>query len=278
MNEIDDERRGAQLAWMAPDFFAGRVAVVTGAGSGIGEATACMLAGHGCAVAVLDKRLEMAQAVVRSIAEQGGNALAVQVDVTDGAGVVAAVDRVAQWRDGIDLVVNNAAVAWMGNLLDVGLDAWRTSFEVNVIGALQMARAAFPYLRKSPVAAVVAVASVAGGRAYPGGGAYGPSKAALISMTQQLAMEWAEHGIRANVVSPGTTLTPLLLSTMSAEGQRDRAAKIPLQRLAQPEEIATVIAFLLSPAASYVTGQEVLVDGGITQSLMRQSFSKQALR
>ena len=270
------EEPSTASSWLNPTLFEGKIALVTGGGSGIGEATAKMLAQHGCAVAVADKRLEMAESVAAAIEGSGGSALAVGVDVSDAEQVDAAIARVVGWRAAIDIVVNNAAVALMGNLVDVNLQAWRASFEVNVVGSLLVSRAAFPYLRKSTAAAIVGVASIAGGRAYPGGGAYGPSKAALISLTRQFAIEWAEYGIRANVVSPGTTMTPLLLATVSAAGRADRQMKIPLQRLARPEEIASVITFLASPAASYITGQEILVDGGISQSLMRQSFNASA--
>lgn len=176
----------------------------------------------------------------------------------------------------LDLLVNSAGVIGPGRLEDCPLDLWRTLFQVNVDGALLLGRSCLPHLRKSRAAAIVNVASLAGGRAYPNGGAYGPSKAALISLTRQMAVEWAGDRIRVNVVSPGTIDTPLMRANMTDGFIRDRTERTPLGRLGACEEIAAVILFLASPAASFITGQDITCDGGLSQALMAPGFQKDA--
>lgn len=263
--------------WRA-DLFAGSAAFITGGGSGIGESTARMLAGHGCSVVVADRDLAAAHRVAGSVRSAGGAALAVAVDVVKAGEVDAAVKQGLAWAGRLDIVVNCAGVVLAGDLATLDLAGWQTSFDVNVLGPLLVARAAFAALCASDRAAIVTIASISGGRAYPRGGAYGPSKAALISLTRQLSMEWAQHGIRVNAVSPGSVLTPMMTAVLTPEARADRAGRIPMGRMAQPDEIASAIAFLASPMASYITGQELLVDGGMSQSLMRQSFNAQVVR
>lgn len=261
---------GIALDWMRRPPVEGLRALVVGGGSGIGEASALMLAANGAKVVVADRRLEMAEAVAGQIG--GDRAAAIRLDVSHQNDIDAAVAHMAATHGGIDILVNSAGVIMPAALEDCAIEDWRQSFLVNVEGALMLARSCLPHLRESRAASIVHVASLAGGRAYPNGGPYGPSKAALISLTRQMALEWAEFRVRVNVVSPGSIDTPLLQANMRPEVQRARAEKIPLGRMGFSREVAAMIGFLASPAAAYITGQEILVDGGLSQSLMMQRF------
>jgi NAD(P)-dependent dehydrogenase (short-subunit alcohol dehydrogenase family) len=252
------------------------VAFVAGGGSGIGEATARVLAANGAAVVVADVRRAMAERVAADIEREGGQALALAMDVSLQPDIDAALEQAVGRFGKLDILVNSAGVIRPAELETLSLDEWRRSFLVNVDGALMLARSALPHLRRSSKAAIVNVSSLAGGRGYPNGGAYGPSKAALISLTRQMALEWAPHGVRVNVVSPGTIDTPLSRDNMTPKSIADREGRIPLGRLAHPGEVADLIAFLASPAASFITAQDINCDGGLSQSLMAQKFHANA--
>jgi len=260
------------IDWMSNSRLKGLVALVAGGGSGIGEAAAKGFAANGASVVVADRRQEAADRVASDIVKTGGKAIGVTMDVSVRKDTDAAVARTIDAYGQLDILVNCAGVILPGTLEDCSLDEWRLSFLVNVEGALILGRSCLPHLRKSNAAAVVNIASLSGGRGYPNGGAYGPSKAALISLTRQMAMEWAKDGIRVNVVSPGTTDTPMLQANMTPAVKADRAAKTPLGRLGLPQEIADAVLFLASPASSFITGQELNCDGGLSQSLMMQKF------
>jgi NAD(P)-dependent dehydrogenase (short-subunit alcohol dehydrogenase family) len=254
--------------WLAGDLFADRAALVTGAGSGIGASLAATLATLGCAVAIVDKQGEAAREVVQSIADAGGRSLALSADVVDPGEVASAVAAAVNWSGRLDFVVNCAAVTLSGELSTLPLADWHAAMDVNFHGPFHVARASYPHLRGNPGSAIVNIGSIASAGAYPGGGAYAASKAALLILTKQLAVEWARDGIRVNSVSPGATQTPLLDIVQSEETKRARALKVPLKRIAQPSDIVNAVCFLLSPGAGYVTGHEIIVDGGMTQTLM----------
>jgi NAD(P)-dependent dehydrogenase (short-subunit alcohol dehydrogenase family) len=262
--------------WLQHPALQGAVALVAGGGSGIGEATAHTLAAGGVCIAIADRRPEMAQKVAADLAETGANAIAITMDVTSQGDIDAALARVRSEFGRLDLLVNTAGFIAPAELETLDLAEWRRSFEVNVDGALLLARSCLPLLRASSIAAVVNVSSLAGGRGYPNGGAYGPSKAALISLSRQMALEWAPLGIRVNCVNPGTVDTPLTRANMRPESIRDREARIPLQRIGQPGETGDLIAFLASPAASFITAQDINCDGGLSQALMAQKFHANA--
>lgn len=260
------------IDWMSRSLVKGLVAFVAGGGSGIGESSAKILAANGAMVVVADRRAEHGRRVAREIVKGGGKAIAVTMDVCIPKQINAALAATIRKFGKLDILINSAGVIFPGALETCSLKDWRTSFDVNVDGALLLARACLPHLRKSKAAAIVNISSLAGGRGYPNGGAYGPSKAALISLTRQMALEWAADGIRVNVVSPGTIDTPLTRANMTPEGIAAREAKIPLGRLGAPGELADLVVFLASPAASFITAQEVNCDGGLSQSLMVQKF------
>ena len=258
--------------WMTRSLLRESVAFVAGGGSGIGEATARVLAASGAAIVVADRRTEMAERVAREIEADGGQALAVTMDVCVQSEIDAALAQTIARFGALDILINCAGVIKPAALETLSLDEWRGCFLVNVDGALLLARSALPHLRRSRRAAIVNVSSLAGGRGYPNGGAYGPSKAALISLTRQMALEWAPDGVRVNVVNPGTIDTPLSRANMTPQSIAAREASIPLGRLAHPGEVADLIAFLASPAASFITAQDFNCDGGLSQNLMAQKF------
>jgi len=267
-----EELKSRPRDWMSNSLVEGLVALVVGGGSGIGEATAHTFAANGAKVVVADRRKEAAEAVATEIAKAGGDAIGLAMNVAEQADIDAVIAATIEKYGQLDIVVNSAGVIFPGSLEDCSLDDWRTSFLVNVDAALLLGRACLPHLRKSKAASIVNIASLAGGRGYANGGAYGPSKAALISLTRQMALEWAADGIRVNVVSPGTIDTPLTRANMRPDIIAQREARIPLGRLGVASELADTVVFLASPAASFVTAQEVNCDGGLSQSLMVQKF------
>ncbi|MGV6871936.1 SDR family NAD(P)-dependent oxidoreductase [Pseudochelatococcus sp. B33] len=266
--DIDERVRD----WARSSPLTGLIAAVAGGGSGIGEAVAHTFAANGVHVLVADKNEEAAQRVCDAIIERGGKALACGMDVARTADIETMTVLLSDRFGGLDLLVNAAGIIQPASLETCPMGQWRKSFEVNVEGALLLARGCLPLLRKSDAPSIVNVASLAGGRAYPGGGPYGVSKAALIHLTKTMAVEWASDGIRVNVVSPGSVLTPLLLSNMSAETRTQRERQTPLGRMGKAPEIADLIVYLSSPMASYITAQEIECDGGFSQSLMVQKF------
>ena len=241
---------GAPSAWFNPTLFSGRVAFIVGGGSGIGASVCAMLARYGCAVAVGDRIPEGEQEVAARIVAAGGTSLAVTIDVTQPELVTTAVALVAGWRGCLDLVVNCAGVTLGGELATLPIEDWHEAMNVNFHGPFHVARAVFPHLKEQAGSAMVNIGSIASAGAYPGGGSYAASKAALLVLSKQLAVEWAPEGIRVNSVSPGTTLTPLLNKFQTEESKKARAKKVPLKRLAEPEELANAICFLLSRAAT----------------------------
>jgi NAD(P)-dependent dehydrogenase (short-subunit alcohol dehydrogenase family) len=272
LNTIDPTQPRAQ-DWMTHSRVTGLVALVAGAGSGIGEAAARTFAANGGTVVVCDLREDAAHGVAAAIVEQGGKAIGVTMDVAKQSDIDAALDQALAKFGKLDVLINTAGVIQPAPLETCSLDDWRMSFRVNVEGALLLARSCLPHLRKSPAAAIVNCSSLAGGRAYPNGGPYGPSKAALIALSRTMAIEWAEDGVRVNCVNPGMVETPMVRANVRPEMIRLREERIPLRRVGQPGELADLIVFLASPAASFITAQDINCDGGMSQALMVQKFN-----
>jgi glucose 1-dehydrogenase len=244
-------------------------AVVTGAASGIGREVAARLVADAAArgeqarLLLVDREPD---ALGRVAAELGAALLVVDLARPDAGETVAEAAR--EHLGELDALISNAGIAPAGALVELSLDDWERTFAVNVRATWLVARACYPLLRAAR-GALVATASIAAREPSPPIGAYSPSKAALVMLVRQLAYEWGPDGIRANTVSPGTTHTGLTDATYSDPARRaERASHIPLRRVAGPEEIAAVICFLAGPDASYVSGSDVLVDGGFGTSLL----------
>ena len=237
----------------------GRVALVTGAGEGIGRATARALADEGAPVVMADVRgHEQAAEAIRSA---GGHAVGVRMDVTDAAAVEAAVALAVERFGGLNILVNNAGIGWHTPLEEIEEGDWDRILGVNLKGPFLCARAAVRHLGGG---AIVNVASVAGRSSSMANGChYTASKAGLLGLTRHLAREFGPRGIRVNAVCPGPIQTALLDSEIDEEGKRRLVANVPLGRLGVPEDIARVIVFLASEDAAFITGAALDANGGI---------------
>jgi len=250
-----------------------RCAVVTGAATGIGRATALAFARDGYAVALVGRRAAPLEQLATELRESGGDAIAFPADVASPEEIAAAIDATVERFGGIDALVNNAGVGDSGTLLEESLEQWEETLRINLTGAFLTTKLVLRHLIERR-GAVVNVASVNGILAGPGWTSYCVSKAGLIMLAKCVASDYGRQGIRANSVCPGWVRTPMGDHDMDEvakthgtdrEGAYARAHKQhPLGRPAQPVEIADVIAFLASPAAAYVTGATVMVDGGTT--------------
>ena len=242
--------------------FAGRTAVVTGAGGGIGSAIAVRLASEGAHVIVCDAVAGTAQTTADGILAAGGSAETAVFDVSSGDDVAAFADELLA-RRAVDVLVNNAGINRRGPLLDLSDDDWRTTMAVNVDSMYHLCRAFLPGMVAAGRGAIVNTGSQWGLHPAPGHIAYNVSKAAVIAFSQNLARDYAPAGVRVNVVCPGEILTPMVASNLAAKGipVTDLAAKVPYGRLGTPEEVAALVAFLASDEAPYLTGSVVEITG-----------------
>jgi meso-butanediol dehydrogenase / (S,S)-butanediol dehydrogenase / diacetyl reductase len=245
----------------------GRVAVITGGGSGIGAAIARRFASEGARVVVTGRRREPLEHIADEI-----DGLAVPGDAADPAHAAEVVDATVAAFGGIDVIVANAGIDRPGSVVEVTDDDWHRTIDVNLTGPLMLLRAAIPVMIDRGGGSVVLVSSVNGLANAPGAVAYDASKAALISLARSVAVDFGPRGIRANAVCPGWVVTPMGDQDMDAmaaargisrdDAYRLASASVPLRRAASPEEIAACCLFLASDESSIVTGAALIADGG----------------
>ncbi len=244
--------------------FDGQVALITGAASGIGRATALRLASEGAALFCVDVAAEAVEAVAKEAARLGAEAVARVCDVASAPQVEATIGACLSRFGRLDALCNVAGVLHMANTHEHGLEDWNRVIAVNLTGTFLTCRAALPHLLAA-CGSIVNVASTAGLRGMPWGAAYGASKGGVLALTRTLAVEYGKRGLRANAVCPGSIDTPMSEGArIPADADRDLLQRIlPLDHARGPESVAAVIALLASREAAHVNGEEIRVDGGM---------------
>ena len=241
----------------------GKVALVTGSGQGIGRAIALAFAKEGADIVVnVRKNIKNAEAVANAVRNLGQRSLVYQVDVSNYDQVKKMVNATVDAFGRIDILVNNAGASGAKPLEELSEEEWKTVVDVNLNGVFYCTSEVGKLMIKQKGGNIINIAGASAHRCYPNGGAFGPTKAAVISLTKQLAVEWAKHGIRINAISPGPIMTSDTIIKLEDEKMRAKIAKIPMARVGTPEEIANVAVFLASDKSSYITGQSIIVDGG----------------
>ena len=244
---------------------AGHVVLITGAGSGIGRATAHLFADEGARVAVTDLDADRVGTVVDEITAAGLEAKGWELDVTDPVAIDAVVAQVADWGGRLDILVNNAGVSPGGSIDDPGFeDAWHLSIDVMLTAQMRLIRAALPRLREAEAGRIVNVSSTegVGGSAHTAG--YTAAKHGVIGLTRSLAVELGETCITVNAVCPGPVHTGMTSVIPDEAKVKFARRRVPVRRYGEPEEIAHGILHLALPASGYITGHALLVDGGMT--------------
>lgn len=249
--------------------FTDKVAVVTGAGRGIGRSHAEALARHGAEVGIIDISATLVEEVVAAIKEAGGKAHGAVCDIADTEAIGAAIKSIEKTTAGIDILVNNAGIDEMRAIEEIDEASFDRMFGVHVKGTFFATQAALPGMKARRSGSIVVTASTAGMTGIAGDSHYSAAKAALLGLTKSWAKELAPFGIRVNAVAPGATMTEMVLSKMATREdalervrQRLEAGAVPLGRYAEPAEITAVVMFLASEQASFITGQVISPNGG----------------
>jgi NAD(P)-dependent dehydrogenase (short-subunit alcohol dehydrogenase family) len=246
----------------------GKVAVVTGAGAGIGRGIAAGLAQVGATVVLLD-RDEAASGALEEITAHGGQGVFVRCDVTSDFSVKEAAAQSLQAFGPASILVNNAGTMRAGSLDTLSLDDWQAILSLNLTGYLRCAQAFGAQMLQQGSGSMVHVASISAYSPQSHSGAYSASKAAVVMLSRQLAAEWGPRGVRSNVVSPGLIRTSMTQGLYDTPGVLEaRRALVPRRRIGEPEDIANAVVFLASDRADYITGEDIVVDGGFTRTIM----------
>ncbi|MEY4978936.1 MAG: hypothetical protein RLZZ352_1206 [Pseudomonadota bacterium] len=246
-----------------------KVCVVTGAASGIGAAIAAGLARVGARVALLDCDLAGAEAHTAQLRQQGYQAMAVGCDTSSEGTTLAAAQQVREAMGPCSVLVNNAGLLRSARLDAISLDDWNLVLAINLTGYLLCARAFGADMKGQGAGSIVNVASISAHFPQTQSGAYSASKAGVLLMSRQLAVEWGDYGVRSNAICPGMIRTPLSASFYEEPGfEAKRAAVTASRRIGEPQDIADVAVFLASPRSAYVNGAEIAVDGGMSSMLM----------
>lgn len=241
--------------------FNNKVVVITGGGGGMGVEFCAAFARRGARVVMVDAFEPAVRQAAATLKEMGHDVIPVVLDVADEAAVSAAFDRIAAEHGGIDVLIGGAGIRPVGDVFEQSLADFEACMRVNVTGIFVSSRNAARQMRKKGAGAIVNIASVNGVRAVTGMAAYCASKAAVISLTQTMASEWAPYGIRVNAILPAQVETPMIAEQVGAERKR-REERIPMGRYGKPAEIARAACFLASDEASFITGHPLALDGG----------------
>jgi NAD(P)-dependent dehydrogenase (short-subunit alcohol dehydrogenase family) len=242
-----------------------KVAIITGGGSGIGRAAAELFAREGAKVVVADYNAEAGQNALQAIKDSGGEAVFVQVDVSDPDQVRGMVHMALDTYGGIDILFNNAGILLFGSVLDTDLKDWNRLMSVNLTGVFLCSQAVIPHMIERGGGSIINTSSSTGAHDVAANiAAYVTSKGGVTLLTRAMAVDHAKDHVRVNAIAPGPTDTPMLRDNMSAQALADFAATFPMKRLGRPEELAYAALFLASDEASFVTGAVLAVDGGQT--------------
>ncbi len=248
---------------------AGKVAIITGAGSGIGQASALMFAAEGAKVVVADYVPEGGQATVAEIRRAGGDAIFVETDVSRADDVEHMVKTTLKTYGRIDVLFNNAAVTLPASVVDASEELWDKTMDIDLKGVFLPSKYAIPHMLEGGGGSIINTASMCGLVASPNQAPYSAAKGGVVALTRQMAIDYAPHGIRVNGIAPSEVRTPMFLGFINQapdpeKKMQELIARIPMRRVAEPEELARVALFLASDDASYITGVTLPVDGGLT--------------
>lgn len=245
----------------------GKAAIVTGAGSGIGRAIATLFAEEGARVAVVDVSESDGKETVELLRKRGGDAIFIRGDISNSAIVKRIVETTVKKYERVDILCNNAGVESMGSILEITEENWDKVMSINLKGVFLCSKHSVPKMVENGGGVIINIASVLGLIGSKGEAAYCASKGGIISLTRAMALDFAPHNIRVNCICPGSVLTPTFKRVMTSLGDYKAAFqrnldKIPLKRIAEPEEIAYAALYLASEKASYITGSVLVIDGG----------------
>ncbi len=258
---------------MGRDLLAARVALITGAGQGLGRVIAQEYAAEGATVVLLERNPDSLEETRRSIVDAGGSAHAHALDITDYDAYQAAVEDAVARLGGIDILVNNAAIARYGTILTDTLEDWRAQITVNLEAVYMGTKLVVPHMVAKRSGRIVSITSIQGMMASGEAGAYNAAKGGIIAFTKSLAVELAPHGIAANAIAPGFMRTPMSFIDGIDETTTDdfqafyvERRKVPMARTGVPEDVSGTAVFLASDYCRYMTGQILIVDGGLTST------------
>lgn len=248
---------------------AGKVAVITGAASGIGKAAALLFAKEGAKVVVADWNAEGAQETVAAIKDTGGDATSVHADLSQNAEVANVFKQCQDTYGALHILYNNAGIGYstpitLGDAVELPEENWDRVLAINLKSVYLCCKHGIPAMIESGGGAIVNTSSVMGLGSVPGADAYTAAKGGIIAMTRSLAKKYGEKGIRVNVIAPGSIATPMIAHLLQDEEGREKRSRVPLGRVGQPEDIAYAALYLASDESSFVTGAVLFVDGGAT--------------